>query len=506
MARHVKVPRSSAPGTASGVDDYDWEMEYTLTKPLKTTEAEYTVQPYKHLAEDMRIKIRETADVLQISPTCARLLLAQKKWNVDDCAAMCYERSDKYLANLINIPVSSLRLHEWTLCEKKASRQHGLIMSACPICLEEVYANQLQSLSCLHIYCIGCWRNYIDSQIDGEMDKRIVIRCMFPKCEMLLGDECIEQLADTRQATVYWKQIEKLYVDSFPRLRSCRGLDCTYAMDISADDQERNAVDLKCICGYVQCSMCTNEGHEGLPCWLIEKWIKKLGSDTDQPTLQWLMSNTKECPKCKYNIEKTGGCNHMTCRNCRNEFCWMCGEQWRGHSNCTQYCGDAQGENFTAKAWEQMERLIFYASRYTNQMDNILKEKPLKELPTKVSTLLLEPAHASTPANYTEFVGHAVSVLETCRRHLWQCFGFSFFVKPSRHRELFDHNIENLERDVDELSGFLEQTLSPNLELFSKYRGKTLTLSGKCQMRLKHLMGHIAEGFSKNWWAFDDVA
>jgi IBR domain len=35
-------------------------------------------------------------------------------------------------------------------------------------------------------------------------------------------------------------------------------------------------------------------------------------------------SNTKNCPNCNYLISKNGGCNHMTCRSCQYNFCWIC--------------------------------------------------------------------------------------------------------------------------------------------------------------------------------------
>jgi len=48
----------------------------------------------------------------------------------------------------------------------------------------------------------------------------------------------------------------------------------------------------------------------------------------DGENANWIMANTKMCPSCKVHIEKNQGCNHMTCKQCRHEFCWLCKAKW----------------------------------------------------------------------------------------------------------------------------------------------------------------------------------
>ena len=36
----------------------------------------------------------------------------------------------------------------------------------------------------------------------------------------------------------------------------------------------------------------------------------------------------KKCPNCRIWTEKNEGCNHMTCAECKFQWCWLCGEKY----------------------------------------------------------------------------------------------------------------------------------------------------------------------------------
>ena len=49
----------------------------------------------------------------------------------------------------------------------------------------------------------------------------------------------------------------------------------------------------------------------------------------------------KQCPSCKFWVEKNKGCDHMTCR-CTYQFCFRCGAKY-GQCHCDEndsYYGD----------------------------------------------------------------------------------------------------------------------------------------------------------------------
>ena len=68
---------------------------------------------------------------------------------------------------------------------------------------------------------------------------------------------------------------------------------------------------------------CKVEFHKGMTC--KEFAISRVFDKNDEAFIQFVRgAKYKQCPKCKFWVEKNEGCDHMTCR-CSFQFCYICG-------------------------------------------------------------------------------------------------------------------------------------------------------------------------------------
>jgi hypothetical protein len=59
----------------------------------------------------------------------------------------------------------------------------------------------------------------------------------------------------------------------------------------------------------------------------------------------WMRSFCRNCPKCRVPIQKMQGCNHISCKSCRHEFCWKCGVKWSKHKICKAIKNDKKEDD-----------------------------------------------------------------------------------------------------------------------------------------------------------------
>lgn len=62
-------------------------------------------------------------------------------------------------------------------------------------------------------------------------------------------------------------------------------------------------------------------------------------NDTEGEKALLPVADVKPCPSCRIPIQLKDACNHMTCSQCKHQFCFICVATWTGkcRNNCPQY-------------------------------------------------------------------------------------------------------------------------------------------------------------------------
>ncbi|KAJ8488820.1 hypothetical protein ONZ51_g3309 [Trametes cubensis] len=183
---------------------------------------------------------------------------------------------------------------------------------ACPVCFEK--ATRPVTLTCGHTWCKDCLVSYLKSSVDN---KSFPLACLADeaRCAQPISISVIQMLLSPEEFDAVVNAAFTAYIQERPNeFHYCPTPDCPQVYRKSA----RKSV-LQCPSCLVRiCPHCDMEAHEAVSCQdnnpedvlLFEEW--KMGHDV------------KDCPNCKVPIERTAGCNHMTCVSCKAHICWAC--------------------------------------------------------------------------------------------------------------------------------------------------------------------------------------
>ena len=185
----------------------------------------------------------------------------------------------------------------------------------CEICCDAVSIEDVFNLECGHVFCKGCLKQFITTRINNRAN----VCCPGENCVTLLSSEAVLSLLDSEKLrSSYYRLLAQSYVESNPLVSWCPGPDCGLAFKSEVSTEYK----VECSKGHRSCFKCQMPWHDPLDCDLLKKWLKKITDDSE--TANWITYNTKECPRCKASIEKSGGCDHMNCWKCKHDFCWIC--------------------------------------------------------------------------------------------------------------------------------------------------------------------------------------
>lgn len=205
-----------------------------------------------------------------------------------------------------------------------AARQAGPIATTsdadtnCSVCWTE--AEEPIRTSCNHVYCADCFSNFCHAPASGSIDFRITCVGDLGRCEKTLPLAELQDLLSSATFEGILAASFTSHIRRHPTIFSyCPTADCDQIYRVTTDSN--TATTFTCTeCLASTCTSC-HAPHPDISC-AEHKDIVSGGYEALERVKKEL--GVKDCPKCKTPIEKTYGCNHMTCMGCKTHICWFC--------------------------------------------------------------------------------------------------------------------------------------------------------------------------------------
>jgi len=485
-------------------EDTDWDTTPTDGNPNappstsssapNTTKAGIRIMAAEDLRPEMMRRVKDASEVLGIRTAAAAVLLRAYHWS-----------KEALLEAYMNDSDSVLKEHGvYHRCGHDIKPKQA-DLDICKICYEE-NPDTVLSMPCGHAFCYDCWYDFCVNAI-SEGPSCVNTTCPDASCQEIVTEEEVKAAlagesgddddgkedgdamdvaskdgskADAGSALTTGGPLQKFYtyqlrsyVESNPLSRWCPGRGCervACALSPAMMEAEGNVAHCDS-CATSFCLVCGEPPHAPSSCKDLALWNEKCRNESE--TANWILANTKSCPKCVSRIEKNQGCNHMTCQRCKYEFCWICMGDWKHHGantggyyKCSRYQEENAGpddgdQSDSAKAKRDLDRYLHYYRRYhAHQEAEKFAMKQLKE--TESRMVQLQESSGDAKWSDVEFLKTANEQLVECRRVLKYTYVFAYYLDPrqSMQRERFEHHQEMLERFTENLSELSEKPLS----------------------------------------------
>ncbi|XP_026521848.1 probable E3 ubiquitin-protein ligase RNF217 isoform X2 [Notechis scutatus] len=200
-----------------------------------------------------------------------------------------------------------------------------LLVLPCRVCLEEKPLKPLPC--CKKPVCEACLKRYLSSQVQvGQAD----IPCPITECNEHLDETTIlfNLPHDDIIKYKYFLELGRIGSGTKPCPQCKHFTTFKRKGHIPNPTRMENKYKIQCpTCQFVWCFKCHSPWHEGVNCKEFKKGDKLLRHWASE--IEHGQRNAQKCPKCKIHIQRTEGCDHMTCSQCNTNFCYRCGERYR---------------------------------------------------------------------------------------------------------------------------------------------------------------------------------
>ncbi|ESK92231.1 ring finger protein [Moniliophthora roreri MCA 2997] len=542
------------------MDAFGDDFKVNTAAKKKSYEIDYDSLSQAAVEKQMRQDIEHCCGILGIEESAAALLLRYQSWNKERLIEKFMDNPSAMLvaAGIASpSPDSPTSPRGHSVSAQSTSSQAGSTSKSirssppmsskslksptepfvCPICFEDSAELQSLGLDCGHMFCSGCWTGYTTSKIKDEGE--YCIRCMAESCALVAPDHFIRSSLlpegsskPPEENVQVWTRFQELlvrnFVASMPNLKFCPYPGCTNTVSCSSAASKSSLTTIVPIvsCGargipgseedkkasnlsiqakeHKFCFGCPIEtDHRPVVCAVARMWLKKCEDDSE--TANWIKSNTKECSQCHSTIEKNGGCNHMTCKKCKHEFCWVCMGPWSEHGTAWYSCNrydeknGVEARDAQSRSRASLERYLHYYNRWANHEQSAKLSLDLYAKTEKK----MEDMQITSELTWIEvqFMKKAVEEVEKCRMTLKWTYAMAYYLAKGNEKDLFEDNQRDLEKAVEDLSELLESPIEAEdiPQLRQKVTDKTVYVAKRNDIVLED----TANGFLEGRWRWN---
>jgi len=166
------------------------------------------------------------------------------------------------------------------------------------------------------------WRREVVLAASYNVSTEELVRCPIPDCAnawvILKSDR---QRKELQENSWYHRNIAATSNKIEGRKVHCTSCNVSYCM----------------VCQLPWASLVTGVSHSNMSC---RRYSKRSGdgggsdASSANKNLNYILGGGKSCPRCRVQIDRNGGCNHITCF-CGMEWCYVCQSEWsREHYGC----------------------------------------------------------------------------------------------------------------------------------------------------------------------------
>uniref|UniRef100_A0A914ZS58 RBR-type E3 ubiquitin transferase n=1 Tax=Parascaris univalens TaxID=6257 RepID=A0A914ZS58_PARUN len=249
----------------------------------------------------------------------------------------------------------------------------------CPVCISSKSGRECaRFMPCQHVFCRDCLSEFYRQQLSDFVVKPFC--CMAAACSSEASPSLLRSLLPSDQFDRYERLLFEKSLENMEDMVYCPRPNCQSIVVVTSTDRSHPAGALSKLaicstCDFSFCVTCGKAYHALAPCQFggnirpslsednaetvreeFERRQKLLraferASDAERESMyrclggrrqldknlqeimteRWMAeSDGRRCPWCNTYILKDYGCDHMSCINCGNSFCWRCGERLRG--------------------------------------------------------------------------------------------------------------------------------------------------------------------------------